>query len=472
MSNCCIKEHDYKLENETISIPLVPPPTTTNKAWNATKSVYLLGCSEHSDLQDYIDQSYPGGWFNGTFMMTISKRPYEINGALQYCWLKNAHYLLTAHPNQSEYGTGRVHYWWDLNHNQYFDGQIANYNTTYIDTKSNSFASYLNPITNVNFNTKEEMMAHMSAYIYAKANDCFSNYDWKPEWKPIYNLNLLSWPTLWYTPATYSNMPNERKSIAGFAHLSYVWDKYIEKNYFNNDIEQYKHYLYTGFYRTLTPNFSTPTRQHGWGSYPSDEINQRQIIQNWWSSRPFELAHHRWLECPFWDPGSPEIPYRAAIPEVPYQPAVAEQLYVPGVPEQPYVAAVPEQPYVPAVPEQPYMPEQVIDCFALKVISTPPIMLAPPRDNVEITLAPTSCVAKSLLYPWKDTIMITIKCHQNTTLRLTGVTNREYKIFDKTPFSQFQTFNPGAKHNHVHQKRLDLKKNQLLAARKLTLSRL
>lgn len=135
------------------------------------------------------------------------------------------------------------------------------------------------------------------------------------------------------------------------------------------------------------------------------------------------------------------------------------------------MAAVPEQPYVAAVPEQPYVPEQVIDCSALKIISTPPIMLAPPADNAVFILSPDSCPAKHQLYPWKDTILISIKCFEDTNLRITGVTNREYKIYDKTPFAQFQTYNPGAKHNHVHQKRLDLKKNQLLAARKLTFNR-
>jgi len=281
-----------------------------------------------------------------------------------------------------------------------------------------------------------------------------------------------TFPLGWIVPT--SNYTSEQRvqswSRPSTAWLEWNWTYKVKKSFFDNDYSKYLNYIWM-FY---SPNSSKPwifpnggTEFQYWTQADKDNYNLWFDTQRTW-----ELTYNPWIECPPWDPGTPEIPYIAAVPEIPYQPAVPEQLYVPAVPEQPYVPAVPEQPYVAAVPEQPYVPEQIIDCFALKVISTPPIMLAPPRDDQEITLAPTSCVAKSLLYPWKDTIMITIRCHEKTTLRLTGVTNREYKIFDKTPFSQFQTFNPGAKHHHVHQKRLDLKKNQLLAARKLTLSRL
>lgn len=476
MSNCCIKDHDYTLDTETVSYPTTPYRTYNNKALNATTNIFLLILSELSDLKRHVNLLDGGNW--STKQITSSKTVANITNIELYIGAKYVYYICKYYPNQS-YTNGWFQYWMNTMW-IYSENNNVNRSDAWISSKANGFATMSNPLTesyadsNASYySTKAELEAQLKVYRWINVYVPFSsNNVWKTEWEPIYEINPSIGPAAWIMPEIHDQTVYDYKVFPRAWMISYCWNAYItNKSYWNNDFERYKLYIISGFYRTLTPNFSTPLATPGWGLYVTDEPLARNEAQTWWNERPFELAYHSWLECPTWDPGTPEIPYRAAVPEIPYQPAVAEQLYVPGVPEQPYVAAVPEQPYVAAVPEQPYVPEQVIDCSALKIISTPPIMLAPPADNAVFILSPDSCPAKHQLYPWKDTILISIKCFEDTNLRITGVTNREYKIYDKTPFAQFQTYNPGAKHNHVHQKRLDLKKNQLLAARKLTFNR-
>jgi hypothetical protein len=484
MSNCCFKFNNFKNPGAVVNNADVPPASIPFFIYNISDDLQLINDTIYEIVVYYNHQIAVEGLPDYTFATTTTgvwKISDIYQNYLRWVW-PCFDYLIHKYPyefpwlgitNKYDYVVWVIGTNWGVN----LSNDNSAFNNALYDTWNQGtpgLSTLNNPITMTPFTSRRQKEILVGAFRTKLADNIPVLYnDTSPKnFKPIMDPSPINFPMGWMIP-TSNGMPDAERHQSWHRPsnewLAWNWTYIIKKSFFDNDYSKYLNYIWMFYSQGSSKPWIFPQPGLEFQIWTQDDINYYNVFFN---TRTWELTYNPWLECPPWDPGTPEIPYRAAVPEIPYQPAVAEQLYVPGVPEQPYLAAVPEQPYVPAVPEQAYVPEQVIDCFALKVISTPPIMLAPPRDNVEITLAPKSCVAKSLLYPWKDTIMITIKCHQNTTLRLTGVTNREYKIFDKTPFSQFQTFNPGAKHNHVHQKRLDLKKNQLLAARKLTLSRL
>lgn len=143
MSNCCIKDHDYTLDTETVSYPTTPYRTYNNKALNATTNIFLLILSELSDLKRHVNLLDGGNW--STKQITSSKTVANITNIELYIGAKYVYYICKYYPNQS-YTNGWFQYWMNTMW-IYSENNNVNRSDAWISSKANGFATMSNPLT-------------------------------------------------------------------------------------------------------------------------------------------------------------------------------------------------------------------------------------------------------------------------------------------------------------------------------------
>ncbi|CAB9511451.1 unknown protein [Seminavis robusta] len=74
------------------------------------------------------------------------------------------------------------------------------------------------------------------------------------------------------------------------------------------------------------------------------------------------------------------------------------------------------------------------------------------------------CLHDSLLYPYKDTILIRFKAYEKVTMSATCHTNREYQMEEGSDFGKFQTYNKGPNATKIASARIAVRGNPGLAS--------